>query len=350
MKNVIVYAKNGEFAGWPANNGLWAWDGTEAVVAFTVGGFVEKKGHNISDPYHTMLARTTDGGEMWSPFRPAHFVDSDAKACPLDQSLDFTDPGLALRFAGVGYHAGKRPEGVMFLSHNRGATWEGPYTLGQLMEHSELQGREFTARTDYVVCGPRELRVMMSARTADADSNRLFCAITTDGGRDFRMLSWVVPPSMADRGIMPSTVRCDSGKLVSAVRRIETGANTCWIDAFASVDNGRHWTEIARINDPAGWSGNPPSLVKLSDGRLVCVYGNRDRACIVAKYSIDEGRTWINETILRDDYLRDSHDDRDLGYPRAFQRADGKLMVTYYWATKEHPHHHIAGTIWEPEG
>jgi hypothetical protein len=116
------------------------------------------------------------------------------------------------------------------------------------------------------------------------------------------------------------------------------------------VDNGRSWTETGRISDPAGWSGNPPSLVKLSDGRLVCVYGNRDRACMIAKYSTDEGKTWKNETILRDDYQRDSHGDPDLGYPRAFQRADGKLVVTYYWATQEHPHHHIAGTIWEPEG
>lgn len=70
---------------------------------------------------------------------------------------------------------------------------------------------------------------------------------------------------------------------------------------------------------------------------------------MMATFSADNGRTWGNERVLRDDYQRDSYGDPDLGYPRAFVRPDGKVVVTYYWATKDLPHHHIAATIWDPQ-
>ena len=58
MKHVIVYERAGRFAGWPANNGLWCWDGREILVGLTVGDFQEKQGHNIAEPYRSMLARS----------------------------------------------------------------------------------------------------------------------------------------------------------------------------------------------------------------------------------------------------------------------------------------------------
>jgi len=350
MKHVVVYSEPGKFAGWPANNGLWSWEGKEALVGFTVGGYEEKKGHNINEPYHSFLAKSTDGGETWRAYEPEHFVGSDASSRPLEAPLDFTDPGLALRFAGVGYHGGKRPEGAFFVSLDRGETWRGPHTLGLLTRHPDLRGKEITCRTDYVVYGPSDLLVMMSARGDDSRTNKVFCARTDDGGMSFRFLAWVTDPGESDRAIMPSTVRCESGNLVSAIRRIAPDSNTCWIEAYSSVDHGRWWTRQGRINEPAGWSGNPPGIVKLRDGRICCVFGDREHARIIAKYSRDNGRTWGEETVLRDDYQRDSFDDPDLGYPRVFERADGLLVATYYWATKERPHHHIAGTIWDPHG
>lgn len=350
MRHVIVYAHSDGFAGWPANNGLWTWDGKEALVGFTVGGFVEKKGHNISEPYHSMLARSTDQGDTWTAFEPANFVRYEMQAGTLKEPLDFSTPGFALRVVGIGYHGSDRPTGMFFASNDRGATWNGPFSFGALMEHEAVKGLSFTSRTDYVVRGPREMLVLMSARGEGGMVDRTFCARTTDGGLTFGFVSWMVPPSDPYRAVMPSTVRCSSGRLVAAVRRRETGSDrSCWVDAYTSADDGASWQWSAKIGETGGWNGNPPALTKLRDGRLCCVFGNRDRAVMLASYSENDGRTWGGETVIRDDFQRDAHDDPDMGYPRVFQRADGKLMAMYYWATKERPRHHIAGTIWQPE-
>jgi hypothetical protein len=69
MMNVIVASEAGKFCGWPANNGLWRWDGgREILVGFSFGDFVEQQGHNLKGRSDTAsgvvsrLARSLDGG------------------------------------------------------------------------------------------------------------------------------------------------------------------------------------------------------------------------------------------------------------------------------------------------
>ena len=63
-RHAVVFHRPDTFAGWPANGGLWTWDGgREAVVGFITGPYREQKGHNLDEPYTNRLARTTDGGE-----------------------------------------------------------------------------------------------------------------------------------------------------------------------------------------------------------------------------------------------------------------------------------------------
>ena len=38
----------------------------------------------------------------------------------------------------------------------------------------------------------------------------------------------------------------------------------------------------------------------------------------------------------------------DIGYTRTAQRADGKLMTAYYWATEPMKERTIEATIWDP--
>jgi len=94
-------------------------------------------------------------------------------------------------------------------------------------------------------------------------------------------------------------------------------------------------------------SSNPPALLNLKDGRLLCIYGDRHNSRMSGKYSIDEGKTWGDEFIIRDNF-KDMDSDWDFGYPRLVQLKNGKLVAIYYWASPEHPQQHIEVSIWDP--
>jgi hypothetical protein len=348
VNHAVVHGAPGLFAGWPANNGAWSWDGREILVGFTAGAHAELPGHNIREPYRSCLARSLDQGETWTVEEPHPFAGSGAPAKPFEGNVDFTNPGAAFRIEGTGYHGSTRPGGGFFLSENRGRNWQGPFSFGALAALPEIAGLEITSRTDYLIEGPRECLVFMSARGPGMALDRVFCIRTADGGQSFQFVSWVVPPSDPFRAVMPSTVRMESGGLVTAIRRREPKKERCWLDAYASADNGAGWRHAGRIADTGGWNGNPPALVKLADGRLCCAYGDRAACRMMVAFSADEGATWNRTVVLRDDFHRDAHGDPDLGYPRVVQRSDGKLLTCYYWATREQPRQHIAATVWDP--
>jgi hypothetical protein len=86
-------------------------------------------------------------------------------------------------------------------------------------------------------------------------------------------------------------------------------------------------------------------MVRMRDGRLAVAYGYRSYPLgMRAKISEDDGKTWSEEIVLRDD-----GGTWDLGYPRMVQRNDGKLVTIYYFNTVKHPSPHIVATIWDPD-
>ena len=258
----------------------------------------------ISSPPITLgFARSLDGGETWQPEALEGF--SGDSGVPLDPpgGIDFSADGFALRVMGAGYHGCEDPRGRFYYTLDRGHHWRGPYHFGALPDAPELRGWELTPRTDYVVYGPRECLLLLSARPRDRfGSDRVFCAKTTDGGATFRFLSWVVSPEDPYRAVMPSTVRLDPlplyGKrprlpspdgdagprpLVTAIRRREPGTERCWIDAYVSRDDGASWSFLSFVGDTGAANGNPPALLALADGRLCCVYGDRTRRRLLAR-------------------------------------------------------------------
>ena len=120
------------------------------------------------------------------------------------------------------------------------------------------------------------------------------------------------------------------------------GEKSWWLEAFVSPDDGRSWYTLdqPRINN----AGNPATLTRLEDGRIVMVYGwRRAPYGIRVRISSDEGQTWSEETILRSD-----GQSWDLGYPRTVQRADGKIVTAYYFNDHRAKERYIAATLWDP--
>ncbi|MBN2090105.1 exo-alpha-sialidase [candidate division KSB1 bacterium] len=355
MENIIIAQEESKFHGWPANNGVWAWnDGQEILVGFSYGRFVEQKGHNIegrsedAEGILSRLARSTDGGRTWTVEDPTNYVGDGVDPTPSPGNIDFESPGFAMRVVGIGYHGARDPQGSFFVSADRGKTWRGPFRFNGLMADNNLKDMDCTSRTGYLVTGQNSCLIMMSARPKvnGGGRDKSFVAETIDGGKTFHFVSWIVPLDDPYRAVMPSVVKQHDGSLVAALRRRVIGQDSCWVDAYTSTDNGRTWSFLSRVGETGDRNGNPPALVALKDGRLACAYGDRARVKLYARLSADGGKTWNEEIILREDFQPDQFGDKDFGYPRLVQNQKGELVVMYYWATKVQPQHYFAATIW----
>lgn len=356
MKNLVVVQENGMFHGWPANNGIWIWDnGKEILVGFSYGRFVEQNGHNIegrndnASGISSRLARSVDGGRTWISEDPDRFVGDGIEPLPSPGNIVFNNPDFAMRVVGIGYHGARDPEGSFFFSKDRGKTWQGPFRFNGLMEDSNLKDMDCTSRTGYLVTGPESCLVFMSARPKANGGGRdkAFVAETTDGGKSFQFISWIVPLTDPYRAVMPAVTKQSDGSIIVALRRRMVQKDSCWVDAYKSTDNGRSWIFLSRVGETGDRNGNPPALAALKDGRLVCSYGDRRRVKLFARVSNDSGKTWGEEIVLRDDFQPDKYNDKDFGYPRFALNHQGELIAFYYWATQENPQHHIAATTWK---
>ena len=116
---------------------------------------------------------------------------------------------------------------------------------------------------------------------------------------------------------------------------------------YESPDNGGAWQFLSKVadTDRGKWNGNPPTLLRLKDGRLCVTYCFRGVPySLRARLSEDNGRTWGKEILLRDEARK-----WDMGYTRAGQRPDGKIVTVYWWTTNSHKEPHAAATIWDPD-
>lgn len=343
VKHVIVYKEPGMFGGWPANHGIWSWD-NEIVVGF-LEGFFKKKigGHAIDDakPSVSRFARSLDGGETWQIEVP-DFLDEAGRERPSTDcpgGIDFTHPDFAMTLRMV---SSQRGFSHFYYSMDRCKTWHGPYNL------PTFDRKGIAARTDYIVLDKHDLMAFLTASKENGAEGRVFCTRTRDGGKTWDFVSWI-GPEPEGYSIMPSTVRLRGvthadhlgpTTLFTAVRCRQGRAY--WLDTYLSEDSGATWRFVNRPTEGNG--GNPASMIQLADGRLAITYGYRLRPYgIRARLSSDNGQTWGDEIVLRDD-----GGNWDLGYPRTVQRPDGKLLTVYYF--NDHPlrERYIAATIWTP--
>ncbi len=374
----IIYNKPGRFAGWPANNGAFIFNGNEIIVGFTEAAYKKRKGHNADKPYLNWIARSTDGGKNWTATDPDNYAGDfgdvpDLKT--LDAPINFRHPGFVMRVIGSGYHGAEDGRSHFFYSYDKGKIWQGPYTFGNLLKWPEFSNtdlNDLTPRTDYIVNSNNECLLFFSIRKKEVfASDRLFCIKTTDGGKSFHFVGWVIGPAGAPgnyvkvnlyndpaknpyanecRAAMSQSEKLKDGTIISVIRRkfiAKDRTEIHWIDAYSSPDGGKTWSFLSKVADTGGENGNPPAFTTTQDGRLCVVYGERDKGTIRVTYSSDKGRTWSEPQILMDGFWSEDMELNDLGYPRVVRRKDGKMVAMYYYSTKENPHH-LRATVWQP--
>ncbi len=342
-RNVIVYKEPGRFGGWPANHGIWSW-GDEILVGFEAGYFRNnERGHAIdyAKPAEHVLARSLDGGETWSIEKPEGLrpppgarqagVPTEAGRAVTDcpGNVDFAAPGFVLTARMADIHLGPSR---FYYSSDKGKTWQGPFRMPDFGQPG------IAARTDYLVSGKHDMTMFLTVAKSNKKEGRVICVRTKDGGKTWKLEGFVGPePDEKDFAIMPASVRLSPTTILTAVR------HRAFIDAYRSTDNGKTWSFVNKPAPDTG-RGNPPSLVKLKDGRLAITYGYRAEPYgIRARLSTDNGESWGSEIVLRKDA-----GSWDLGYPRTVQRPDGKIVTIYYFNDAADQERYIGATIWEP--
>ena len=351
-RHVKVYFEEGMFGGWPANHGVWSW-GDEILVGFGKGWYKEQGlNHHIDRemPEIAMLARSMDGGETWMLEDPGeqgyllteggylHGVTRPGVTIPemreSEGGIDFAHPDFALTVRTNSIHAGTGPHLLLLRPRQ---------VLGRPVPDPQLRRPPGIApRTDYIVDDENTCTLFITAAKSDGREGRPLCVRTTDGGASWERLSWIGPEPAEGFSIMPASVRLSDNEILVTVRMRDEQKR--WIGTYLSVDDGASWEYLGEAVPDAG-VGNPPAMIQLEDGRICLIYGYRaEPFSIRATLSSDGGRTWGDHIVLRDDGAS-----RDIGYPRAVQRTDGKVVAMYYFTDEASgPERYIGATIWTP--
>ena len=366
MRQVTIYRAAGQFAGWPANYGIWNWD-EEIVVGFTQGYHASKTDslhtRDMTRPFINQQARSKDGGQTWkietfNGYRPGecglsadehmneeHHLEAALKkhtslALP-DEPIDFLHPDFALMAARTGLKEGVRS--MFYFSYDRCKSWQGPFGIPMFNQTG------VAARTDYILESSHQCLLFLTANKRDGKEGRVFCARMREGGKTIEFVAYVgdEPAEKDAFALMPASLKLPDGRILCAIR-CRGSDKSAWIDLYDSSDNAQTWQYIGRpvkFSD-LNHSGNPPTLHQLPDGRLVMVYGRRDVPyAMVARLSDSQGQSWSDEIVLRN-----GAGSPDLGYPRTAILPDGKLITVYYFNDRPDGdgERFIEATIWKP--
>lgn len=112
------------------------------------------------------------------------------------------------------------------------------------------------------------------------------------------------------------------------------------IQLYRSTDDAKTWEDLGR---KTGGQHHPAHLLRLDDGRVLMVSGNRSAnpKRVEARFSDDQGQTWTEPVTI-------ATWSGDGGYPASIQREDGKIVTAYYGsAATYHRGYHMGVVVWE---
>jgi hypothetical protein len=255
--------------------------------------------------------RSTDGGETWAV---RMLVDSpmDDRNPALGQLRDGTVLVSYIVDQSYGPH-GERLKNLTrdglytVRSSDRGGTWQPPLKspipvdLGASPYGKIVQLPDGTVLLNvYYERGEHETSLVYRSQ---------------DGGR-----VWGDPSVIADNYNETGLVILP-GERILAVLRSHAGA---FLATSFSSDKGRTWSEPRRITQDME---HPGDVIRLQDGRLLLVFGERNRPFGArAMLSRNLGQDWDPRIII----LAADAQSTDCGYPSSVETEPGRIVTLYY--------------------
>lgn len=217
--------------------------------------------------------------------------------------------------------------------------------VGSWTMRSDDGGATFTSPARCPVSSPHGPIVMRDGRLIylgklfpegmDRPFGIVSCAESRDG-LHWDVLGEVPLPENVTNGQFhePHVIELNDGALLCLIRYHYTNGDL-GIYKSVSRDGGRTWSTPEDMDT----HGSPPHLLRHSSGAIVLTYSWRHTPYGQrARISRDDGATWSDEIILRDD-----GPDGDLGYPCSVELPGGDILTVYY---QKRPGESLCSILW----
>ena len=217
--------------------------------------------------------------------------------------------------------------------------------VGSWTMRSDDGGATFTSPARCPVSSPHGPVVMRDGRLIylgklfpegmDRPFGIVSCAESRDG-LHWDVLGEVPLPENVTNGQFhePHVIELNDGALLCLIRYHYPNGGL-GIYKSVSRDGGRTWSTPEDMDI----HGSPPHLLRHSSGAIVLTYGWRHTPYGQrARISRDDGATWSDEIILRDD-----GPDGDLGYPCSVELPGGDILTVYY---QKRPGESLCSILW----
>ena len=217
--------------------------------------------------------------------------------------------------------------------------------VGSWTMRSDDGGASFTSPARCPVSSPHGPVVMRDGRLIylgklfpegmDRPFGIVSCAESRDG-LHWDVLGEVPLPENVTNGQFhePHVIELNDGALLCLIRYHYPNGGL-GIYKSVSRDGGRTWSTPEDMDI----HGSPPHLLRHSSGAIVLTYGWRHAPYGQrARISRDDGATWSDEIILRDD-----GPDGDLGYPCSVELPGGDILTVYY---QKRPGESLCSILW----